>query len=223
MWINESGRAINMQLDERLDWRNRILMSPPEKDDPWHSLLRWRLSPASSRTVTFQSLVTVPEHIEREVTWAISHLLVTKPNDESAHIYRSLLVDAYHLDPRHPLIHVALAAVERNPIRQDFLRTYGIQRLVCAESMPDKPGHGLLAGEYRAKAAVILAIQSDLTRAKQVYAKLIADYPQWGSAAWIDKLESFEWPHVFCSELLELSGQSVKKPHEAKAQVSPGN
>ena len=36
---------------------------------------------------------------------------------------------AYDLEPWHPLVHLALAGFEEDPIRADFLRRYSIDRL----------------------------------------------------------------------------------------------
>ena len=36
---------------------------------------------------------------------------------------------AYDLDPWHPLIHLALAGFEKDPMRADFLRQYSLDRL----------------------------------------------------------------------------------------------
>jgi hypothetical protein len=36
---------------------------------------------------------------------------------------------AYDLDPWHPLVHLALAGFEEDPIRADFLRRYSLDRL----------------------------------------------------------------------------------------------
>jgi hypothetical protein len=36
---------------------------------------------------------------------------------------------AYNFDPWHPLIHLALAAFERDPVSADFLRQYSLDRL----------------------------------------------------------------------------------------------
>jgi hypothetical protein len=36
---------------------------------------------------------------------------------------------AYDLDPWHPLVHLALAGFEEDPIRADFLRQYSLDRL----------------------------------------------------------------------------------------------
>ncbi len=36
---------------------------------------------------------------------------------------------AYALHPAHPLIHLALAAVQKNPALRAFLRDYGLRRL----------------------------------------------------------------------------------------------
>jgi hypothetical protein len=36
---------------------------------------------------------------------------------------------AYDLDPWHPLIHLALAGFENEPIQADFLRQYSLDRL----------------------------------------------------------------------------------------------
>jgi tetratricopeptide (TPR) repeat protein len=172
-----------------------------DRDDAWRSLLRWKLSDPTSRTISFHSRTTAPEHIEREITWAISHLDDTKqaPN---------ILTDAYDLDPGHPLIHLALAAIEENEVSREFLKNYGLKRLAAAEAISDKAAHQAFAGTYRAKAAIILFLQGDQARSAQVFAALLAKHDPhrqtWASPAWIEKLDDFEWPKTFRLNLFVL-------------------
>ena len=66
--------------------------------------------------------------------------LIIRPNmneDEAEH--------AYDLDPWHPLVHLALAGFEEDPIRADFLRRYSLDRL------PNDPKLRLRAAEFLRK------------------------------------------------------------------------
>lgn len=173
-----------------------------DRDDAWHRLLRWKLSDPSTRTISFHSRTTAPEHIEREITWAMSHLDDTKKAP-------AILTDAYDLDPASPLIHLALAAIEKDEVSREFLKDYGLKRLAAAEAISDKAAHQAFAGTYRAKAAIILYLQGDQPRAAQVFAALLAKHdPQrqtWASPAWIENLDDFEWPKLFRENLKELA------------------
>jgi hypothetical protein len=100
-------------------------------------------------------------------------------------------------------------------VSRDFLKDYGLQRLAAAEAISDKAAHQAFAGTYRAKAAILLSLQGDQARAAQVFAALLAKHdPQrqtWGSPAWIEKLDDFEWPKPFRETLIELANSPATK------------
>ena len=200
--INEDGEAVDIPQSEITAWRLKLLAQPDARDDAWNSLVRWKLSDPSTRTITYHGTITAPEHIEREITWALSHLDATKKNP-------GILSDAYDLDPGSPLIHLALAAVEENEVSREFLIGCGLKRLAAAEAVCDKAAHQAFAGTYRAKAAITLYLLGDRPRAAQVFAGLVGKHDAqrrtWGSPAWIEKLDDFEWPNVFRQTLHELA------------------
>jgi hypothetical protein len=68
-------------------------------------LLRWRLLPAEQRPVD-------PYEIATQAEVADEIIRADMNNDEAEH--------AYDLDPWHPLIHLALAGFEEDPVRADF-------------------------------------------------------------------------------------------------------
>jgi hypothetical protein len=65
---------------------------------------------------------------------------------------------AYDLDPWHPLVHLALARFEKDPIRADFLRRYSLDRL------PNDP-------KLRQRAAEFLRKQEKEDLAREVEAR----------------------------------------------------
>jgi WD40 repeat protein len=205
--INQDGEAVDIPHAELGPWRREILARDPGPGALWPGLLRWKLSDPARRTLGCQGRVSAAEHIEREITWAMAHLeqvLFTRNS--------GILTGAHALDPAHPLIHVALAAVEENPASRRLLREFGLKRLVADEAVAVQAEHQSIAGTYRAKAAVILWLQDDRQRAAQVFAGLLERHdPQrqtWGAPAWIGKLDDFEWPAAFRGALVELARTS---------------
>ena len=207
--INVDGEVVDIPQREVNLWRIEFLAQSVSRDDAWNKLARWRLADPFTRTITFNGLTTTPEHIEREVTWAMSRLDATKED-------LSVFTDAYDRDPGDPLIHLALAAVEGNEASRELFKSHGLKRLAAAEAVSDKAAHQAFGGTYRAKAAIILALQGDQTRARQVFIDLLAKHdPQrqtWGSAAWIEKLNDFEWPRAFRETLGRLQSEALHPP-----------
>jgi hypothetical protein len=100
------GDELN-QLEDRL--RPHI-----NEDGDYARLFRWRLLPAQKRPVDPYGAITQAQAAD----------LIIRPDmngSEADH--------AYDLDPWHPLVHLALAGFEVNPIRADFLRQYSLDRL----------------------------------------------------------------------------------------------
>jgi WD40 repeat protein len=77
-------------------------------------LLRWRLLTPEERPVDPYDTTTQAQAAD----------LILRPGinwNEAQH--------AYDLDPGHPLVHLALAAFEKDPLQADFLRRYSLDRL----------------------------------------------------------------------------------------------
>jgi hypothetical protein len=84
------------------------------EDIDYARLLRWRLLAAEERPV--DPYGTIPQEQAAD--------LIIRPDMnkyEAEH--------AYDLNPWHPLVHLALAGFEGDPIRADFLRRYALDRL----------------------------------------------------------------------------------------------
>jgi hypothetical protein len=84
------------------------------EDSDYARLLRWRLLPPQERPVDPYGTTTQAEAAD----------LIIRPDMnqyEAEH--------AYDLDPWHPLVHLALAGFEKDPLRADFLRRYSLDRL----------------------------------------------------------------------------------------------
>jgi WD40 repeat protein len=103
-------------------------------------LLRWRLLPAEQRPVAPYGRVTQAQAAD----------LIIRPDmnfDEAKH--------AYDLNPWHPLVHLALANFDQDPIAADFLRQYSLARL------PDDP-------KLRESVAVFLRLRGKEDLAREV-------------------------------------------------------
>jgi hypothetical protein len=84
------------------------------EDSDYARVLRWRLLPPQLRPVDPYGTTTQKQAAD----------LIIQPDINSAEAQH-----AYDLDPWHPLVHLALAAFEKDPLRADFLRRYSLDRL----------------------------------------------------------------------------------------------
>jgi hypothetical protein len=84
------------------------------EDSDFARLLRWRLLPPEEQPVDPYGTATRKEAAD----------LIIRPemNEPEA-------LHAYELDPWHPLVDLALAGFEKDPVRADFLRRYSLDRL----------------------------------------------------------------------------------------------
>ena len=220
--INSYGQAEDIPQEKRCEWRDRLLSEAVAGDDPWRELLKWKLTSPLSRTVTYYSKTRLPEHVEREVTWAFAHLASTRKEPFRGVSSHRVLWDAYHLDPTHPLIHVALASLEQNSIRRDFLKDYGVNNLLNNKREPVATSQ-IAVITYQAKTAAMLYLQGDEIRASRVYAAFIADHDPkhetWASRDWIERLDDDEWPEAFKRSLLSMNGFHVPSESVLLAKV----
>ena len=108
---------------------------------------------------------TVPAFIMREIQDA-------RRFREDRERAKSILDNAYPIDPAHPLIHLALAMVEDNEQTAAFLRDYDLKRL------PESCGYTkeLDPKEVLKLAAEMCAEQGDQERLQMVRDKLVAAY-----------------------------------------------
>jgi WD40 repeat protein/class 3 adenylate cyclase/tRNA A-37 threonylcarbamoyl transferase component Bud32 len=111
--IAPDGQIETLSEDElrQLEARLRPHMN---EDSDYARLLRWRFTTEEKRPVDPYGRVTQQEAAD----------LIIRPD-----MNRFETGHAYNLDPWHPLIHLALAAFEEDPIRADFLRRYSLDRL----------------------------------------------------------------------------------------------
>ena len=96
--------------------------APP---DGCGDLLIW--SEAKTNRLRSQILLTAEERPVDPygaITQAQAADLIIRPDMNLAEAQQ-----AYGLDPWHPLVHLALAGFEEDPIRADFLRRYSLDRL----------------------------------------------------------------------------------------------
>ncbi|HYN21851.1 MAG TPA: hypothetical protein VE078_12890 [Thermoanaerobaculia bacterium] len=158
--VSDDGLLVDVPLEKRLAWRDRLLAAPADGSE-WDRLLRWYLANPRTRTISPHSTLTVPQHIEREIDWVMAH-----PQASNA---ASILDDAYSLDPLHPLILFALSAREDNPATQALYRDLGLKRL---------PADARLC----ARAAEILKALDDRPRARVAAEKALALDPRYSPA-----------------------------------------
>src|SRR6185295_10481973 len=71
--VSDDGLLVDVPLEERLTWRDRLLAAPPD-GSKWDRLLRWYLADLRTRTMSPHAKLTVPQHIEREIDWVMAHL-----------------------------------------------------------------------------------------------------------------------------------------------------
>jgi hypothetical protein len=94
------------------------------EDSDYARLLRWRLLTMEERPVDPYDRTTQEQAAD----------LIIRP-DMNAYEAEH----AYDLDPWHSLVHLALAAFEKDPIRADFLRRYSLDRLANPCERPSRP------------------------------------------------------------------------------------
>ena len=83
----------------------------------------WFAEPTRTRTIWPGAQQTVPQFIVDEIQDARRRFR------EDRNRAKSILDNAYPIDPAHPLIHLALAMVEDNEQTAAFLRDYDLKRL----------------------------------------------------------------------------------------------
>ena len=124
---------------------------------------RWFAEPTRTRPIWPGAKQTVPEFIMREIQDA-------RRFREDTERAKSILDNAYPIDPAHPLIHLALAMVEGDIQTAAFLRDYDLKRL------PDSCAYtkDLDSKEVLKLAAEMCAEQGDELRAQMARDKLKA-------------------------------------------------
>ena len=99
-------------------------------DSDYAQLLRWRHLSPQERPVDPYGTITQEQAAD----------FIIRPD-----MNRQEAEQAYDLDPWHPLIHLALAGFETDPLQADFLRRYSFDRL------PDDPSLRRRAAEFLRK------------------------------------------------------------------------
>jgi hypothetical protein len=111
--IAPDGQIQTLSGDELLKLEAQLRPHMNEDTD-YARLLRWRLLTAEERLVDPYDTTTQEQAAD----------LIIRPDMneyETEH--------AYDLDPWHPLVHLALAGFEEDPLRADFLRRFSLDRL----------------------------------------------------------------------------------------------
>ncbi len=147
--VSDDGLMIEVPLEERTAAREHLGALGSEG---WNQLVRWYLADPRTRTVSPHGAITVPQHIEREIDWFMDRRgALDLPTAEE------VLDAAYALDPSHPLILFALAALPNTPpTTRDLYVELGLERLpddprICARAAEilragvNAPGPALVA------------------------------------------------------------------------------
>jgi hypothetical protein len=111
--IAPDGQIETLSGDELLKLEARLRPHINEDTD-YARLLRWRLLTTEERPVDPYGATAQEKAAD---------LFIRRDMDECEAEH------AYDLDPWHPLVHLALAGFEKDPIRADFLRRYSLDRL----------------------------------------------------------------------------------------------
>jgi len=117
--IAQDGQIETIGGEERLKLEARLRPHMNEDSD-YARLLCWRLLPPQQRPVDPYGTITQEQAADLILRSGINW-------NEARH--------AYDLEPGHPLIHLALAGFEKDPICANFLRQYSPDRLPNAPSL----------------------------------------------------------------------------------------
>jgi len=147
--FSDDGSLVPIDRASRSELTRRLNASA-ESPRPDACLLRWLFSKGSERTI-------FPASDTKAAEW-VNNALLTNQNATEQWV-RSALVFL----PDHPLLHIALAAFEKDSRRADFLRAFGLARLPKDSIFCRRAGEILLA-QHRpelALAAVDKALAAD--------------------------------------------------------------
>jgi WD40 repeat protein len=109
--VDDDGSLQDIDVKEIIPWRNEYLARAPTGTD-LDRVIRWHLADRATRTISPFSELTVPEHIEREIDWALAH---PQRDSSKRQFSQEILNEAYNLNPAHPLILFALSVFEERP------------------------------------------------------------------------------------------------------------
>ncbi|MBL8298742.1 MAG: hypothetical protein JNN30_10405 [Rhodanobacteraceae bacterium] len=146
-------------------------------------LMRWHFADPATRTISPFSQITVPQHIEREIAWALEHLQTEKPY--GTNYSPKILDEAYNLDPGHPLILLALSVFEARPETKALWKRLSFPRFEKDARLAVRAAEILLIDKDtdNARKAAELALNlpgatgDDKTKAQAVLAKLVDGAP----------------------------------------------
>lgn len=121
--IGRDGRSIPVDRDStrRLLTRNDTKHGSRRHFD---RIVQWHLADRRTRPLSPFAQTTVPEHMEREIDWVLTHRL-----SESDATARDILTRAYFLDPDHPLILLACSAFEKDSSIRRFWKELSLARV----------------------------------------------------------------------------------------------
>ena len=146
------GELVNWAIADN-DSRSPEQIQKLARDDKtrYGDIARYFLTPHPHKPTYIGSKVTCGEAADRLI----------RPNAQPEELVR-----AYNWHPGHPLIQIALAKFETEPVRATFLREYGVSRLLKRE--PSRSQTAAEIAQLCRRAEALLRDQGDLPRAESV-------------------------------------------------------
>jgi hypothetical protein len=164
--IADDGRLQGIGVDDVVRWRDNYLARAPTRTD-FDRLIRWHLADRATRTISPLSQLTAPEHIEREIGWALSH---PQRDPDGPQYSGKILGDAYNLNLAHPLILFAMSVFEDRPETKALWKRLSFPRIAHDARLAARAAEILQQDhdpESAKKAAEIaLSLEPDNTKAK---------------------------------------------------------
>jgi WD40 repeat protein len=147
----------------------RQLENSARANRPSARFIRWFLSTGNERTIFPASDVRIVEWVE--------NTLLTNPNVNEEWVRNAMI-----FLPDHPLLHIALAGIETDSKRAEFLRSFGFARLPKKTAICTCAAEMLLAQQRPALALAavndaLLADPNDVT-ARRLRVKVLAALPR---------------------------------------------
>lgn len=162
------GSIVNVEAADILSWCRTIRAQTSTGTD-FDRVIRWHLADRAIRTISPFSKLTIPEHIEREIDWALSH---PQREPDKPQYSDKILGDAYNLNPAHPLILFALSVFEDRPETKALWKRLSFPRIAHDARLAARAAEILQQDhdpESAKKAAEIaLSLEPDNTKAKAV-------------------------------------------------------
>lgn len=117
--IAEDGRTVAITFEEHQAILAGLKARRSESGDEV-AMISWLTAEGPSRSLSPSSVISLRESATRDIVWMFDH-----PSEKNGIIFEDIL----KLDPRHPLLPLAGALVEKDGRRKEFLISYAASRL----------------------------------------------------------------------------------------------